>query len=272
MYNSDSNFAGSQSATLDQTVNAAAGTISGHTYFDTTGDGQLKNAKVMGGITVQLLQDTDGRSVPDSTEVVVATTVSDSNTGGFSFANLANGIYFVQEITPSGYVRTAPSTSAFYTDAISSGSVISGNDFDNFQLCPCKNDISHVEYIIDGNWCHPYTDLRGHVHQGDTVEVQFTVNSGHTDMFSLVSYTAPGSSFSASTASQQQIYQDSSAVFGPGVHTLTVLVPSCYFQVDFVCGAAIDQLGPAGSNIFYSAQGRLISADNGGTHAYIPPH
>lgn len=272
MYNSDSNFAGSQSAAFDQTVNAAAGTISGHTYFDTTGDGQLKNAKVMGGITVQLLRDTDGHSLPDSTEVVVATTVSDSNTGGFSFTSLANGVYFVQEITPSGYVRTAPSTTAYYTDTITTGTVIGGNDFDNFQQCPCKNDISHVEYIIDGNWSHPLTDLRGHVHQGDTVEVQFTVNSGHTDMFSLVSYTAPGSSFSASTASQQRIYQDSSAVFGPGVHTLTVLVPPCYFQVDFVCGAAIDQLGPAGSNIFYSAQGRLISADNGGTHAYIPPH
>jgi hypothetical protein len=47
---------------------------------------------------------------------------------------------------------------------------------------------------------------------------------------------------------------------------LSVAVPSSYFQVDFVLGAAIDHLGPAGSNIFYTPQGRLISADNGGTN------
>lgn len=36
-----------------------------------------------------------------------------------------------------------------------------------------------------------------------------------------------------------------------------------------MCGALIDQLGPAGSNIFYTPQGRLISADNDGTTAVL---
>ena len=47
-----------------------------------------------------------------------------------------------------------------------------------------------------------------------------------------------------------------------------MVVPNCYYQIDFVCGAPLTNLGPAGSNIFYSAQGRLIDADNGGTCAY----
>jgi hypothetical protein len=46
---------------------------------------------------------------------------------------------------------------------------------------------------------------------------------------------------------------------------MTVVVPRCYFQIDFVCGSVIDHFGPAGSNIFYSAEDRLISADNGGS-------
>jgi hypothetical protein len=49
-----------------------------------------------------------------------------------------------------------------------------------------------------------------------------------------------------------------------------VQVPNCYFQIDFVCGPVIDRLGPVGSNIFYTPQGRLISADNDGTTPCTP--
>jgi LPXTG-motif cell wall-anchored protein len=43
-----------------------------------------------------------------------------------------------------------------------------------------------------------------------------------------------------------------------------VNVPSCFFQVDFVKGKPIMHLGPAGSSNFYSDQGRLLAAVNGG--------
>ena len=87
--------------------------------------------------------------------------------------------------------------------------------------------------------------------------------------FTLVSYTAPGPTFVASQAAQQQIFDIDTGVFGPGSYTLTVTIPHCYYQVDFVCGNAIDHFGPANSNIFYSAQNRLFSADNDGTHAVL---
>jgi hypothetical protein len=111
-------------------------------------------------------------------------------------------------------------------------------------------------------------DLRGHTHQGDTVTATFTVGSGGGRV-TLVTYDAPGATFVADEAGQQVIYDLASQVFTPGVHTLTVHIPDNYYQIDFVTCAAIDHFGPAGSNIFYSAQGRLISADNAGTHSDV---
>lgn len=264
VYNSDSNFAASASSPLTESVTPAAASISGHTYFDVTGDGLSADDKIMGGVTVQLFLDKNGNGTLDAADGgPVATVVSDQTTGAYSFVNLAPGTYFVEEVTPNGFLQTAPAASHFYSNTMTSGTSVSNDDFDNFQQCNCKNSVSGVSFLIDGKT--RVSDLRGHVHQGDTVQVTFDVLAGHTDVLSLVSYTAPGSSFNANTASQQKIYQDASGVFGPGWHSLTVVVPQCYFQIDFVCGYAIDHFGPAGSNIFYSAQGRLISADNGGT-------
>jgi hypothetical protein len=102
------------------------------------------------------------------------------------------------------------------------------------------------------------------------VEVTFTVPNGQEPhQFTLVSYTAPGPTFVAADAYLQEIFDIDTGVFGPGTHTLTVTIPHSFYQIDFVCGAAIDHFGPAGSNIFYSPQRRLISADNDGTHAVL---
>ncbi|HKM54433.1 MAG TPA: S53 family peptidase, partial [Isosphaeraceae bacterium] len=103
--------------------------------------------------------------------------------------------------------------------------------------------------------------------QGESVSVNFTVPSGYYDQLSLVSYVAPQSSFSVSSAYLQQVYQSVTQVFGPGTHTLgPVTIPSSYYQIDFVCGTVISQLGLSPTD-FYSAQSRLIDADNGGTTA-----
>jgi hypothetical protein len=149
------------------------------------------------------------------------------------------------------------------------GSVSTGNNFDDAEEC-APNTVTCVSFTIyhcDGTQ-QTVTDLRGNTREGDVITVAFNVNvpAGQTHEVTFVSYTAPGPTFDANTASQQQIYDVATGNFGPGTHTLTIHVPNCYYQVDFVCGYAIDKLGPAGSNIFYSPQQRLISADNGGTH------
>jgi hypothetical protein len=45
--------------------------------------------------------------------------------------------------------------------------------------------------------------------------------------------------------------------------------PDSYYQCDFVCGCPISQFGPVGSNIFYTAEGRLESADNDGVNSDV---
>ena len=135
--------------------------------------------------------------------------------------------------------------------------------------CGCQ-DVTNVSYLIDGT--HRVTNLRGQVTPGDYVEADFTVPAGKTETFSLVSYTAPQSYFDANTASQQVVAHYSTETFGPGPHSLSVQVPAGNFQVDFVCGTVIAQLGPAGSNNFYTPQGRLISADNGGPTVPVVNH
>ncbi len=87
-------------------------------------------------------------------------------------------------------------------------------------------------------------------------------------MLSLVAYEAPTSSFSSSNAYQQVITDDAIGTFGPGTYSLWVANPNSYFQVDFVCGAPLTQILANGSQISYGNEGRLISADNGGTQAY----
>lgn len=103
---------------------------------------------------------------------------------------------------------------------------------------------------------------------GGVATVEFTVAAGCKDIeLSLVSYKAPSGQFDAATASQQVLFDSKTGLFSAGVYSLTVNLPSCFYQADFVFGKPIEHLGPAGSNNFYGTQGRLIEASNGGTAA-----
>ena len=99
--------------------------------------------------------------------------------------------------------------------------------------------------------------------------VTFTVAGTTPTYVTFVTYDAPSATFDASVADEQTIDSQVGGSFNPGVHSLTVTIPNNYYQIDFVQCVAIDQFGPAGSNIFYSAQNRLISADNAGTHSDV---
>src|SRR5665213_3667708 len=195
----------------------------------------------------------------DNGDILVGS-VNTASDGSYAFAGEQPGKYLVQEVVPNGYVRTAPLVNSAYAINAAYGTVSAHNDFDNFHTCNCSTDLSRL-YFTDG--CHTVTDLRGQTHEGDTVNVTFTVKAGTSDTFSLVVYSAPGATFDANTASQQRVLQVASGSFTTGTHTLTVHLPrNSHYQVDFICGSVITQFGPAGSNIFYTPQGRLISADN----------
>jgi hypothetical protein len=101
---------------------------------------------------------------------------------------------------------------------------------------------------------------------GGTASVAFVVAAGCRDIqLSLVSYKAPSATFVEATADQQQLHDAKTQTVSAGTYTLSVAVPSCYYQIDFVYGTPITKLGPAGTNNFYGKQNRLIAAANGGT-------
>lgn len=232
------------------------GNINGKKWLDITGNGLTSDDTGFGGVTIYI--DANNNGTRDSGE---RSTVTASD-GTYSFSNLNAGSYIIREVVPANYVRTAPTLTDRYVVTLGTGQTVTNIDFANTRACDCYT-LTSFNFLINGTTV--VSDLRGNTNQGDEVTVIFTVPAGQSPYtFSLVSYTAPENYFDANTASQQRIYDLATGVFGPGTHTMTVILPDCNYQVDFVCGSAIDRLGPAGSNIFYSAQRRLLSADNDG--------
>jgi len=143
---------------------------------------------------------------------------------------------------------------------------VNGLDFDNYKKCTTA--VTNVTYKVIGSCgTKTVTDLRGNTHEGDTVTVTFTVTSAGA--VTLVTYDAPGPTFIAGDADEQSIYESVGGYYNPGTYSLTVHIPTNFYQIDFVKCSAIDHFGPEGSNIFFSAQGRLLSADNAGTHSDV---
>ncbi|MFN0055923.1 MAG: SdrD B-like domain-containing protein, partial [Planctomycetales bacterium] len=242
--------------------------INGKKFLDVTGNGLSNDDTALAGASFKLYVDSNSNNTLDANDAAYGSTVTSTSNGTFSFRNLPAGVYFVQELAMTGYVRTGPTLSDYYKVNVTAGSTNGVYNFANAEKgCDCSIDTSSIKYYINGS-STPVTNLRGNVNQGDTVEVRFNVTEAGAT-FSLVSYTAPAASFDANTASQQVIFDtDTITNATVGTKSLKVLVPNCYFQIDFVCGLPIDTFGPAGSNIFYTPQGRLLSADNDGIQAY----
>jgi hypothetical protein len=247
-----------------------AGSITGHVFVDTTGNGLTADDVAQAGVRVKLFADSnnDGQFDNGDSRVAVTTTAAD---GSYAFNNLDAGTYFVAEGVPGGYVRTAPAASTSYTVSLAADQNVSGKDFANFQRLD-TSVITNVSFTIthaDGTTA-TVTNLRGQTQQGDTVTANFTIAPGAPPtVVSFAAYDAPGATFDVSTAALQVLDETATGTFGPGAGSLTIQVPDNFYQIDFIAGTPITQFGPAGGNIFYSAQGRLISADNGGTQAQV---
>ncbi len=130
---------------------------------------------------------------------------------------------------------------------------------------------SSVHYIVNKKSPPIPISINGHVSQGDTVTVSFTVAAGCSNItVSFVGYKAPGPTWNANTADQQTVTNYQSGTFSAGgPYQLTVVVPSCFYQLDFVTGMPITTLGPVDTNPnnFYHNQGNFIDGANGGTTA-----
>ncbi len=268
-YVGDLNFLPSVSDEWLQVVESPF-SIRGRVFSDITGNGLTDDDLPMSGVTVQLYADANDDGVLGSGDGGPVATITSGSDGSYGFAPDAEGRFFIQEVVPGGYVRTHPTLDSYYTvDAVEG--TAANLDFANYvKSCPCA--LTNIVYTVEHcGKTKTVTDLRGNVKQGDTVSVTFTVKDGTTATVSLVSYLVPSDHWVPEEAYEQRIYDSDIAYdLDPGTYTLSVEVPEAYFQVDFVCGLPIDHFGPAGSNITYSSQGRLYSADNGGNRASIP--
>ncbi len=255
--------------------------ISGFKYLDQTGNGYSSDDTPQSGVTIDLYESSNGNTglqIGGGGDTLIATATTATN-GAYSFTVTTAATYYVQEVVPTAYIQTGggPNGSAgdtYYTINATAGNSYSGIDFDDYLIPTCAPINVSYKVTTPSNCSTTVTDLGGNTQQGDTVTATFTVTAGMTDQLTLVSYYAPGSSFSDATAYQQVIYQEATGTFGPGTHSLTVAIPKTYYQIDFVCGPAINQFepnenndayGPDSAEILYHAEDRFISSDNGGT-------
>ncbi|MDX2037662.1 MAG: SdrD B-like domain-containing protein [Isosphaeraceae bacterium] len=244
------------------------GEISGRKYRDLTGNGLTSDDTALGGVTIQLFLDRNNSGTLDAADGAAIRSMPTGSDGRYAFTGLAAGRYFVSEVVASGWIRTAPALSSTYSIVVSGGSSSSGNDFANFELVCTDCSVTNISYLVNGS--ATYTSLRGNTNQGDVVTVTFTTTK--PVLLSFVTYTAPSNTFVASEASRQEVFDAVTQYYAtPGTYSMTVQNPNGNYQIDFVCGPVIDRFGPAGSNIFYTPQQRLIHADNDGSQPALAP-
>lgn len=130
-----------------------------------------------------------------------------------------------------------------------------------------KNGLIAYDYTIKGADGVERTErrLHGNVKSGDEVTVHFTVADNCEERYSLVSYESPNDDFTPDGIVNQKFFESDTGVFAAGDHELTVKVPECFFQIDFIRGEVIEDLAAAGRGNWYAKQGRLIDSDTGGS-------
>ena len=116
--------------------------------------------------------------------------------------------------TPNGYtLPNNPTPGVYQWDATYSGdgnnqpASDTNNTWEQVEVVtPCCN-LSNVTFSVTTPGPNPTTtvvnDLRGNTQQGDTVTANFTVPAGYYDELSLVSYTAPESTYNADDSGSQ---------------------------------------------------------------------
>ncbi len=131
----------------------------------------------------------------------------------------------------------------------------------------CMTDLRYTLTGKDGR-TRRVSRMRGNVRPGDAIQATFTLidRQGCGDLeVRLLSYTAPEPFWNPATAHLQRLVRSEGGVLPPGRHSLSLTAPECFFQVDLVYGAPIEVFAPPA--VTFSAQGRLIDADNDGSAA-----
>lgn len=101
---------------------------------------------------------------------------------------------------------------------------------------------------------------------GNTATGRFTIPQYcPSQTVSLVSYSSP--SANGKPYSSQKEYKSQITQVGPGTHSLSVAIPSCYYQIDLVKGSPMNFSGGQ----TYHAQHRFLAGAQGGSKCTAPP-
>lgn len=232
--------------------------LTGATFADVTGNGSSRDDRRLAGVTVELYQDLNRNGKVDTTDgAAVATTVSNKG-GGFKFGNVPIGSYVMRQVTPDAAVQTEPQLANVYSVEVTKKTTYAGHKFYNYFKTFDASQVTNVSYVINGT--NRVTTLADNVSEGDTVRVEFTLLS--TQTVALVSYRTTNPV--GTPLSDQRLYDKAGGKLGPGTYALEVQVSKSFFQIDFIGGVPLDKFGLTQSNVNYTNQERLISADMGG--------
>jgi hypothetical protein len=110
-----------------------AATISGIKYNTVNSSGFSPGDVPLGGVTINLFQDTNNDGVFTAADgAPIQTTQTAAGTGAYTFSNVADGRFFIQEVVPAGYTQSA--CPPFYTVDVINMAVYSAmtTNIDNF--------------------------------------------------------------------------------------------------------------------------------------------
>ncbi len=131
---------------------------------------------------------------------------------------------------------------------------------------PCVSPIGMTTYhyfLVGGVNYTSLDDLP--LQAGDEVTIVFTLEGCGNKVLSFVSYNATANF----NLPDQTVYSSDTGNFTAGIHTMDVIVPPCYYQIDFVFGTVIEHFDSA-AGVTYHGQNRFIDGTVGG-NACPPP-
>jgi hypothetical protein len=213
--------------------------VHGRKFSDSNADGSDNGAADPGiaGITIQLIG-TDGAGNPVSLQTITLPdnpgTPGTDETGAYAFTGLNPGVYTISEISPVGFVPTAPA-SGNYDVVLSSGEIVQGLDFGN-----------HFEGAS-----FDFNDLNSPTAAG-YIPVpsfsQFSTTTGYGWQ------TAPPQS-GFDRGGPDDLRRDGH--YGSADNTFQVLLPNGLYRVDAVIGDALY----ARDNMSLYAEGNLVAGN-----------
>ncbi len=124
--------------------------ITGVKYHDLYDDGSTDDYVPLAGFTIRLYTDTNDNGVLDDDDELIDSQTTASDTGAYSFTDLADGRYFVREVAVDGWTRTAPADPGYYTVEIVNRLIVDPADYD-FANYAAPSSLSGFVYVDINN-------------------------------------------------------------------------------------------------------------------------